>query len=213
MWSWPGGTWTVTANTQQDSRVFHVTFSEPCHSTSTRYSVLRHQPVAPPPVFQGSCTDSPRGGQAPGGLQRAVGQPCVLTALWGRLCSQHPAVLTQPPLLPGQGQGAAPAEPGGLQTSGWSFISHSALWVQPVLCCSPPGCILGPSLVILSLKQQDPEDHQDQGSHGHPDEVPHCVILGRGAWECGHRGQRSGQTQITPGSPMSTQESRPPSQH
>ena len=58
-----------------------------------------------------------------------------------------------------------------------SATLDSALW--PL--CSAPGRVLGFSMAMLSLEEQNSKAQQDQGSRGHPDEVPHCVVLwGRG---------------------------------
>ena len=47
--------------------------------------------------------------------------------------------------------------------------------------CSAPGRVLGSSMAVSRLEEQNPEAQEDQGSHGHPDKVPHCVVLwGRG---------------------------------
>lgn len=54
----------------------------------------------------------------------------------------------------------------------------------PSPLCTPPVFIVGPSLVMLSLKeQQHPKDYEDQASHAHPDEIPHSVVLGVGSRE------------------------------
>ena len=55
-----------------------------------------------------------------------------------------------------------------------SATLNGALW--PL--CSAPGRVLGSSMAVLSLEEQNPEAQQDQASHGHPDKVLHCVVLG-----------------------------------
>ena len=79
-----------------------------------------------------------------------------------------------------------------------SATLNGALW--PL--CSAPGRVLGSSMAVLSLEEQNPEAQEDQGSHGHPDEVPHCVVLwgeGRGCGQRGHRDQGRSQSPQNPG--------------
>ncbi|KAK1329722.1 hypothetical protein QTO34_009905 [Cnephaeus nilssonii] len=69
--------------------------------------------------------------------------------------------------------------------------SSDGLQGSPSLNCalfplhSPPGCILGLSLAVSSLKYQHPEHHHDQSSHAHLDEIPHGIVFGVGGWEFG----------------------------
>lgn len=69
------------------------------------------------------------------------------------------------------------------------FQGSASLKCGFVAFCIVPLLLPGSPQAGSSLKQQHPEDQQDQGSHDQPDEIPQSIVLGVGG--CGQRRHRS----------------------
>lgn len=75
------------------------------------------------------------------------------------------------------------------------------------LICLPLSRMLLPSLNVPSLRQQNPKNYEDEGSHRHPDEIFNCVV--QDLWGCVvdneftnfRKTQNSPHDNLSPGAP------------